>query len=364
MNATRRSTLMGASALLLTAYAAALPAFGSPPPVDLGEAGNFTILAETLISTTGGTHIVGNLGLSPNPTSDYTGFGQALAPSGQYSTTVSAPSLVSGRMYAADNTPPTPSILTTAIRNMMAAFTDAAGRAPDALNRNSGLAGEIGGLTLAPGVYAWTSSSPNVTIHSNLTLSGNATDVWIFQIPGTLDLGSAVAAVVQIQLGGAAQAKNVFWQVSGGTTLHDNCVFNGNILDQTQIAMDPGAVLNGKALAQTAVTLSSNAVSSSSAGYVGANAPGPAQAILFPSPAKGGTVTVVYGMFATGQATVLIWNDRGDLVAKAQEQQLAGTQKTEIPVGSFAPGVYLYRVDLRYASGEVRSDVKKFTVIK
>jgi hypothetical protein len=363
MNATRRTMLWGSTALLLSAYAAALPAGASPSPVDLGQAGNFTILAKAGISTTGTTHIIGNLGLSPAKTAAFTGFGQALAPSGQYSTTTS-PSFVSGRMYAADNTPPTPSILTSSVGDMQAAYSDAAGRPVGLGNTNLGAGGNIGGLNLTAGVYRW-SPSVNVTIQSNLTLSGGSTDVWIFQIPGNLDLGTSAPATIQVLLNGGAQAKNVFWQVGGQTTLHAGCTFNGNILDQTMIAMDSGAVLNGKALAQTAVTLIGNAVSSSSAGYVGANAPGAAEAILFPSPAKGGTVTVVYGMYAAGLADVLIWNDRGDLVAKVETQQLSGAQKTVVPVGSFAPGVYLYRVDLKYGSGgEVRSDLKKFTVIK
>jgi hypothetical protein len=361
MNATRRTTLWATCALIISAYAAALPALGSPAAVNLGEAGDFTILAKSGISTTGTTHIVGNLGLSPAKTSFYTGFGQALAPSGQYSTTVSSPSLVIGRMYAADNTPPTPSNLTTSILNMQAAYTDAAGRPVSFGDLDVGSAGEIGGLTLTAGVFKFTTP---VTIHGDLVLSGSSTDVWIFEIPGTLDLGSAVPAPIHITLMGGALAKNVFWQVAGDATIHNNCVFNGNILGKTMIAMDSGAVLNGKALAQTAVTLIGNAVTSSSSGFGGANSVGAAQAILFPSPARGGSVTVAYGMFAAGQATVLIWNDRGDLVAKVVQQQLSGPQLTVVPVGAFAPGVYLYRVDLKYAAGEVRSDVKKFTVIK
>jgi|GEM_PF-1182480 hypothetical protein len=357
MNATRRTTLWAASALLISAHAAMLPAYASPAPVNLGEAGNYTILAKTGISTTGHTHIIGNLGLSPAKTSFYTGFGQSLAPSGQYSI---SPTYVSGHLYAADNTPPTPSNLTTAVGNMQAAFTDAAGRAADALN--AGSAGEIGGLNLTAGVYSWTTSS-NVTIHSDLTLSGSATDVWIFQIPGTLDLGSASLSGIHIVLSGGAQAKNIFWKVSGDTTVHNGCVFYGNILDQTLVALDAGAVLNGKALAQTAVTLIADAVSSSSAGAAGPSIP-PVEAILFPSPAKGGSVTVAYKMSAAGTAYVMVWNDRGDLVAKVQQQQLAGPQTIVVPVGAFAPGVYLYRVDLHYPAGDNRSDVKKFTVVK
>jgi hypothetical protein len=358
MNAIRSTGQASALALFLASIAAGLSA-AAPMPVNLGQAGNYTILAKSGISTTGATHIVGDLGLSPAKTSFFTGFGQALAPSGQYST---APTYVSGRLFAADNTPPTPSVLTTSVSNMQAAYTDAAGRPVSLGDLDVGAAGEIGGLNLTTGVYKWTTP---VTIQSDLTLTGNSTDVWIFQIPGTLDLGSASLGGIHILLSGGAQAKNVFWQVAGDTTIHTTCVFNGNILDQTMVAMDSGAVLNGKALAQTAVTLIADTLTSSSAGVGGANNVGAAQAILFPSPARGGSVTVAYGMFAAGNATVLVWNDRGDLVAKVEQPQLAGPQVTVVQVGAFAPGVYLYRVDLNYGpQGSVRSDVKKFTVIK
>lgn len=353
MNPTRRTMLRGASALVLSAYAATLAAFASPPPVDLGEAGNFTVLAKTGISSTGATHVVGNIGVSPNSATSISGnFALNADPSNQFSTSI----LVNGRVYAANYAPPTPAILTSAIGDMMTAYTDAAGRPADASGLGTG--GEIGGLTLSPGVYKWGSA---VTISNTLVLNGGANDVWIMQVGGTLGLATGI----QIQLQGGAQAQNVFWQVAGDTTLGDSSVFNGNILDQTLIAFTTSATQNGKALAQTAVTLQANAVTSSSGGFVGANAPGAAQCIIFPSPAKGGSVTAVYGMANDGTATVLIWNDRGDLVAKVAQDQLAGSQKTVIPVDAFAPGVYLYRVDLSYAGGgEVRSDLKKFTVIK
>jgi hypothetical protein len=131
------------------------------------------------------------------------------------------------------------------------AYSDAAGRSiPDFTELG---AGEIGGLTLAPGLYKWGSA---VSIATNVTLSGGPNDVWIFQIAKTLKQASAT----RITLAGGAQAKNIFWQVGDvvaiGTTAH----FEGVLLAKTLIAFKTGASANGRFLAQTAVTLEQNAI--------------------------------------------------------------------------------------------------------
>jgi hypothetical protein len=100
-----------------------------------------------------------------------------------------------------------------------------------------------------------------VTIPTDVTLSGGANDVWIFQIAQNLDISSAA----KIVLAGGAQANNVFWVVAGQTTIGTTAVMNGNILDQTAIVLNTGATLNGRALAQTAVTLQSNVVTTPAA---------------------------------------------------------------------------------------------------
>ena len=119
-------------------------------------------------------------------------------------------------------------------------------------NLNLG-AGSIGGRTLRPGLYKWTSA---VTIPTNITISGSSTDVWIFQIAGTLKMSSAV----RITLTGGANANNIFWQTSGAVTLGTTSHFEGNILCKTGINLNTGATINGRLLAQTAVTLQMNTV--------------------------------------------------------------------------------------------------------
>jgi hypothetical protein len=221
---------------------AVFPATSAAPlaAVDLGTAADFAILAETLISTTGTTHVTGDLGISPYATTFITGF--ALVDATGYATS----SLVTGLVYAADMAAPTPIKLTTAISDMETAYTAAAGRpTPDELNLGSGA---IGGLILAPGLYKWDSA---VNIGADLTLDGGADDIWIFQISDNLNMASDV----DVLLTGGAVAENVFWQVAGIATLGTGAHMEGIILSQTQIILMTGSSINGRLLAQTQVTL-------------------------------------------------------------------------------------------------------------
>lgn len=146
---------------------------------------------------------------------------------------------------------PTPINLTTAVNNMITAYNDAAGRpTPDFSELGNG---NIGGLTLIPGLYKWTTT---VSLPSDVTISGGANDVWIFQISGDLSVSSAV----NVTLLGGAQAKNIFWQVAGQATFSTTSHFEGIILSMTGITFQTGASINGRALAQTAVILDSNEI--------------------------------------------------------------------------------------------------------
>ncbi len=218
-------------------------------PVNLGTAANFVILSEAGVSTVGTTKIVGNIGVSPIAASAITGFGLVLDKSGTFSRS----SLVNGKIYAASYKAPTPAMLTTAVGDMQTAYTDAAGRPPTSTSTINVGAGNIGGLTLKPGVYKWSSA---VTIPTNVTLLGNRKAVWIFEIAGALNISSGK----KIILAGGARTKHIFWQVAGATTIGTNSVFKGNILDKTNIAVKTGAVLKGRELAQTAVTLEANSI--------------------------------------------------------------------------------------------------------
>ena len=211
--------------------------------VALGTAGNFVILAKTAINNISTSAVTGDLGLSPAATSYITGL--ALTNATGYATSAQ----VTGNIYAADMAAPTPINLTTAVNNMITAYNDAAGRPlPDFIELATGI---IGGRTLTPGLYKWSS---NVTIPTSITISGDANAVWIFQIAGNLTMSSATNMV----LIGGALAKNIYWQVAGQATMGTTSHFEGTLMSQTGITFQTGATMNGKALAQTAVVLDAN----------------------------------------------------------------------------------------------------------
>jgi hypothetical protein len=219
---------------------------GFQAPVALGTAGNYVILAKSAISNVPTSAITGDVGLSPAAASFITGF-SLRPPPGVYATS----SQVTGTIFAADYAGPTPANLTTAIGDMQTAYTDAAGRpTPDYTELASG---SIGGLTLPAGLYKW---SNTVTISSDVTLNGSATDVWIFQIAGGLTQASATRVI----LTGGALAKNVFWQAFGVVSIGTTAHMEGQVLAQTSITLATGASVNGRLLAQTAVTLAGNTV--------------------------------------------------------------------------------------------------------
>jgi len=241
-----RLSAVFALGLLVPLYAA----MGAQPPVTLGTAGNFVILAKSGISVVPTATIIGDMGVSPIDSTAITGFGSLpLDFSGQFSTA----SQVTGKIYASDYTAPTPSMLTTAVDDMQTAYVNAAGRAlPDHTELSSG---HIGGMTLTNGLYKWSTA---VDIATDLTLSGGPNDVWIFQIAGDLTMASAK----NIILSGGARAVNIFWQVAGGAgvTIGTTAHFEGIVLTQTAIHLQTGATFNGRLLAQTAVTLDGNTV--------------------------------------------------------------------------------------------------------
>jgi hypothetical protein len=210
-------------------------------PVNLGAAAPFAILTKTGITDVYASSVTGDVGTSP-----ITGAALHLRCDE-----------VSGKTYSVNAAGPLPCtitdpvLLTAAIGDLGFAYTDAAGRSlPDFTELG---AGQIGGLTLAPGLYKWGSG---VSIATDVTLSGGPDDVWIFQIASTLKQASAT----RITLAGGAQAKNIFWQAGGvvaiGTTAH----FEGVLLAKTLIAVKTGASVNGRLMAQTAVTLEQNVV--------------------------------------------------------------------------------------------------------
>jgi hypothetical protein len=227
-----------------------------PAPVELGTStdaaasGSYVLLAKTGITNVTGSAITGGaVGISPAAASFITGFALTADSTNVFSTSTAV--VAPGKIYASNYAVPTPNNLTTAILSMQTAYIDAAGRTnPDFLNLSSG---NLGGLTLAPGLYTW---GTGVTIPADVTIAGGARDVWIFQISNDLDLSAAK----QIVLAGGAQASNIYWQIAGKVTLHAGSHFEGVVLCKTQITLQTTASMHGRALAQTLVALDNNAV--------------------------------------------------------------------------------------------------------
>jgi len=258
--------------------------------VDLLSAGDFGILSKTGITNTGShtSVITGNIGSSPITASAMDTVFCSEITGTIYG--IDAAYVGSGSQTCFAGNPPlsNKTLVDMGVLDMGTAYADAAGRTNPIATELG--AGNIGGMTLAPGVYKW---STDVTIPTNVTLSGGADDVWIFQISGNLDVasGGSVPEGIKVLLSGDAQASNIFWQVGGltGATLGTYSTFNGTILSAKQIIIQTGAVLNGRALAQTQVTLDGSTVSA------------PAVALDMPE-----TVTVTIDKYIDGvQATAL-----------------------------------------------------------
>lgn len=216
-------------------------------PSDLGSAGNYVIMAKAGIDDTSGSRIVGNMAVSPIAATAITDFGLVMDTSGQFSGSAS----VVGKIYASTYAPPTPSNLTTAIGSMETAYADAAGRVdPDFTELG---AGEIGGLTLTPGLYKW---GTQVNISTTVYISGSPTDVWIFQIAQDLVMANGMSIIL---LGGA-KPENIYWQVTQAAVIGTTAHFEGIILAGTAVTMQTNSTMNGRIYAQTAVTLDSSDV--------------------------------------------------------------------------------------------------------
>jgi hypothetical protein len=220
-----------------------------PGQINLGTAADFSILTKSGISTTGITSVGGNIGVSPAAATSITGFGLIMDASGQFSHTP----IVTGSVFASDYSAPTPAKMTTAVNDMQTAFTTANGLVTPA--PVVGLyAGDISGRILPPGLYKW--STGILISNAGVTLTGGPNDTWVFQISQDLTVNNGAI----VTLLGGAQAKNIFWVVTGQAILGSNVDFSGDILSKTLISLNTGAKVTGKLLAQTAVTLNASTV--------------------------------------------------------------------------------------------------------
>jgi hypothetical protein len=222
--------------------------------VDLGTAEGYVILSKSGISTVpDSSHITGDIAVSPIAATAITGFSLTADSSNVFSTSTQ----VTGQVKASNYAVPTPAYLTTAVSDMEAAYTDAAGR-PTASSANvdfgSGLLGSPtfgdGDNPLTSGVYKFKS---DVEVQDDLYFEGDADDVFIIQMTGNLNQVTNTNVV----LVGGALAKNIFWQIAGSVVVHVDSHLQGILLVQTDVTFKAGSSLYGRVLSQTACVLQS-----------------------------------------------------------------------------------------------------------
>ena len=201
------------------------------PMVPMAGTSGFAVLCGSSITNTGATNVTGDLGLSPG--SSVGGF---------------PPGILTGVLHVNDAT------AAQAKLDLTAAYNDAAGRtATDIVT----LSGNIGGLTLTPGLYKSTSSLAISSGDLTFDARGDANAVFIIQIASSLTTTSGRKVI----LAGGALSSNIFWVVGSSATFGTTSVFKGTVMAMQSITFNTGAKLDGRALARTGgITMAGNTI--------------------------------------------------------------------------------------------------------
>ncbi len=295
---TRPGRRAGAALSLGTAAALSLvvglvgapAASASQATVQLGTASSFAVLAGTTVTNTGSSVVSGNLGVSPG--SAVTGF-----PPGQ---------VVNGTQHAADAT------ALQAESDLTTGYLDAAGRTPVTT-----VSSDLGGQTLAPGVYKATSGLA-LTGTVTLDAQNDPSAVFIFQAGSTL----ITASNSTVALTGAAQACNVFWQVGSSATLGTGSNFSGSVLALTSATVQTGTTVSGRVLARngqvslddTAITVPACATTSATS-TTPTSSSGSTPTTSTPTSSTATTAVIPAGAPSTGAGGAFRSRDNGLLVA-------------------------------------------------
>ncbi|MFF7248810.1 ice-binding family protein [Embleya sp. NPDC008237] len=190
--------------------------------------GLVAVLGGASVTNTGLTSVTGDLGVSP-------GVSIAGFPPGQ----------VNGSIHNSD---------TAAVEghaDLVTTYNDGVERIPDA-----GITGDLGDVTLPPGVY---NAASSIGLTGTLTLDalGDRNADWIFQIGSTL----TTATASRVLLINGATARNVIWLIGSSATLGTDTDFAGRVLAQISITVNAGVTVNGQVLAiDGSVTLDTNTI--------------------------------------------------------------------------------------------------------
>jgi hypothetical protein len=264
-----RASLLAVASLLALALLAT-DALAAQPPVGLGTADSFGVLAGQTVTNTGPTTINGDLGVMPG--SAIPGF---------------PPGMVNGTIHAAD------AVALQAQSDLTTAYNDAAGRTPPAL-----VSADLGGLTLTAGVYK-APGALGLTGALTLDAQGDPNSVFVFQAASTLITASAS----RVNLINGAQPCNVFWQVGSSATFGTTSAFVGNVMALTSVSLNNGVTLQGRALARNgSVTLINDTISAAhcAPGTTGGTTPGAGE-----SAAPAGNGTAIFTTVSRSVATTV-----------------------------------------------------------
>lgn len=199
--------------------------------VPLGSATSFAVLGGTTVTSTGATILDGNLGVSPG--TSITGFGPGVVKHGSIYPGGPVPSQAQADLATGYN-------YTVLLQNPTA------------------LPADIGGTTIAPGLY---DAPTSLGITGTVILDGKKSknSVFIFQIPTTL----TTAVKSRVELINEANACNVFWQVGSSATLSTASHFKGTIMAAVSISVGSRVKDRGRLLAETGgVTLIDDKINS------------------------------------------------------------------------------------------------------
>jgi hypothetical protein len=231
-----------AVAVLVGVGIGASSAQAADAPVELGTAASFGVLGGQTVTNTGPSLVRGNIGVAPG--SAVTGF---------------PPGITTGVFQQAT------AVATVAQTDLTAAYLDAEGRTPLAVGLT-----ELGGMNLIPGVY----SGGALTITGDLTLTGDASSVWIFQAGSSMVTGPGS----RVLLSGPINPCNVFWQIDSTATLATGSTMVGTVMALTTINAQTNTTIDGRLLARNGeVTLDATTFidSNSCVTAAGAGTPAP-----------------------------------------------------------------------------------------